>query len=255
MKKILMVASYTFRDLIKSKILLNVVILGGILSLITYISYSLTFAVPEKVALDVGLSLLTLSAVMIAIFMGVGLLSNEIESRTLYIVLSRPIGRTGFLLGKILGMALFLFIDLFILSSIIIFIYLLLGGQFDPLTIHVIFFIFIESIIVLSLVVFMSFLMNRPLAVLFTLFIYVLGFAVGAIKDMPYVTENWILKYLVSVYSWVFPLFSKINFKDFLLYNVNIKGIDLLFSYSYGIAYFVGISVITSFLFKNKNLD
>ena len=91
--KSLIVAYYTFKEILKSKILLNVFFVGLGLMLVTYVATEFTFGVPERVAVDFGLGMLSLSSLAISLFLGVGLLSKEIESRTVYMIISRPVPR------------------------------------------------------------------------------------------------------------------------------------------------------------------
>ena len=85
LRKIAIVAAYTFRE--------------------TYVATEFTYGVPERVALDFGLGMLSLSSLSISLFLGVSLLSKEIESRTVYMVISRPVPRFAFIIGKILGLS------------------------------------------------------------------------------------------------------------------------------------------------------
>ena len=101
LRKLYVIAYYTFREILKSNILVNVAILGLGLMLVTYVAFSFTYGEASRVALDFGLGMLSLSSVGIAIFIGVGLLSKEIENRTVYMIISRPVPRYIFILGKI----------------------------------------------------------------------------------------------------------------------------------------------------------
>jgi ABC-2 type transport system permease protein len=101
LNKIFTITKYTFLDLYKSRILLNCLFLGILLLAATILASEFTYGTPEKVALDFGLGVTSISTVAIAIFMGVSLIANEIESRTIYLVLSRNIGRSDFIIVKV----------------------------------------------------------------------------------------------------------------------------------------------------------
>ena len=127
LSKISTIAKYTFREIIKSKILVNVLILGIVLLGATYVAFSFTYGEPARVALDFGLGMLTLSSVGIAIFIGVGLLSKEIESRTVYMIISRPVPRYAFITGKLLGLAGVLILNILLLTALTLSLYFLTG--------------------------------------------------------------------------------------------------------------------------------
>jgi len=68
--KSLIIAAYTFKELLKSKILLNVFFIGLGLMLVTYVATEFTYGVPERVALDFGLGMLSISSLAISLFLG-----------------------------------------------------------------------------------------------------------------------------------------------------------------------------------------
>ena len=98
LEKIYHIAKYTFVEIYKGKILYNVLLIGIGLILLTYVASEFTYGVPSRVALDFGLGTLYLSSVGIALFLGATLISKELENRTVYMILSRPLKRSSFLL-------------------------------------------------------------------------------------------------------------------------------------------------------------
>ena len=102
--KIKIIAFYTFKEIFKSKILLNVFFAGLGLMVLTYVATEFTYGVPQRVSLDIGLGMLSISSLAISLFLGVGLLSKEIDSRTVYMVIARPVHRSSFIVGKLIGL-------------------------------------------------------------------------------------------------------------------------------------------------------
>jgi len=105
MKNILTIAKFTFIEVYRSKIMLGVVFLALGMLIMTMVASAFAYGAPDKVALDFAIGMMSVANLLIAIFLGVTLISKEIESRTLYMVLSRPISRFAFLLGKIFGLS------------------------------------------------------------------------------------------------------------------------------------------------------
>lgn len=115
--KILIVAKYTLKEILKSKVLYITLVIGVALMIVTYVATEFTYGVPEKVSLDFGLGMLSLSSIGISIFMGATLLPNEIDSRTVYMVISRPVPRWVFITGKVVGLIGVLAVNFAILSA------------------------------------------------------------------------------------------------------------------------------------------
>ncbi|MDO9181767.1 MAG: ABC transporter permease subunit, partial [Bacteriovorax sp.] len=133
MNKTSVVAKYTFIEVYRSKVMLSIVFIAIGLVFISYVASEFAYGAPAKVALDFGFGLTSISNLIMSIFIGSTLLSKEIENRTLYMILSRPISRTSFMLGKVIGLSSVLIINTLILSLLSVGIYCFLGGHSSPL--------------------------------------------------------------------------------------------------------------------------
>ncbi len=255
LRKILTIAHYSFVEIYKSRVIFNIFFLGLGILVLSYLATEFTFGVPQKVAIDIGLGALSLSAVAIAIFMGAGLISKEIENRTVYMVLVRPLKRYSFLVGKILGMLGILALNIIILGALSIAAFLFLGGEFSSLIIWSIVFSFFEASIVLLIVVFFSLVTNAVMSIIYTLAIYMAGHAVSGIQESLFVQHNEYFKSVLSIYHYIFPNFSKLNLKDYVVYQQTVDTNLLFHSLSYGMIYLITLLIICAVIFERKNLD
>jgi ABC-type transport system involved in multi-copper enzyme maturation permease subunit len=249
------ISYYTFKELFKSKILLNVFFVGLAMMVVTYVATEFTYGVPERVALDFGLGMLSISSIAISLFLGVGLLSKEIDSRTVYMIISRPVPRYAFIVGKILGLLGIQLLNVIILSAMTIVSTTLLGGNLDALLGWVILFIFVESILVLLVVVLISLLANNILSVLFATIVLLLGHAIKETQDIMFVKNRPFLKMLLEVYHFILPAFHKLNLKDFVIYEKSLPLSYLLPNLAYGILYSSALMIFIIVIFNRKNLD
>jgi ABC-type transport system involved in multi-copper enzyme maturation permease subunit len=233
----------------------STLILGITLLVVSFVAAEFTYGVPERVALDFGLGMLALSSVGIAIFMGVGLLSREIETRTVYMVLSRPVGRFSFLSGKILGMFAILAINILFLGITAVVLFLILGGHLSPLILYCILFSALEAAFCLMLVLLFSLLTNNTMSVIYTIALYIAGHAVTSSQLTRMAEKNSLLMYFLKFYSICFPNFSKINLREYVLYKQVLPAEFLLNAGLYGIVYILFLVMLTGLIFKHKNLD
>jgi ABC-2 type transport system permease protein len=254
-EKIFTIAKYTLMEILKSKILYITMIIGLILVLITYIATEFTYGVPEKVALDFGLGMLSLSSIAISIFMGATLLPNEIESRTVYMVISRPVPRWVFITGKILGLMGVLVVNFLILTFMTLICTLLLGGVIGQVIIMATLFILVECVLLLLLVVFFSLFTNSILSSSISVVILLLGHAVKETQQISFVSNREVLGKILSFYHLILPGFYKLNLKDFVIYHQSIDPSYLLGSFLYGISYSAFLFLMIIYLFNRKNLD
>jgi ABC-type transport system involved in multi-copper enzyme maturation permease subunit len=255
MSKIWIVAYFTFKEILKSKVLLNVFFSGLGLMLVTYVATEFTYGVPEKVALDFGIGILSLSSMAISLFLGVTLLSKEIDSRTVYMVISRPVPRYCFIMGKILGLLGIQLVNVVLLSLMTILTVKILGGPISPLIYWCIGFTLLESVILLLVVLLVSLFANTVLSTLFSVIILILGHAVKETQNISFVKRNPIFEYLLDFYHYFLPAFYKLNLKYFLIYNVNLDTTYLFSTLIYGLSYSSFLIILIILIFNRKNLD
>lgn len=219
LNKLLVITKYTFLDILKSKVFYITIFVGFATMLMTYIATEFTYGVPGKVALDFGLGMLSLSSLGISIFMGASLLTKEIESRTLYMVISRPVPRWVFISGKLLGLICVLLINLITLSAMTLGTSFFLGGAISEMTFIAIAFNLIEAILLLLVVVLFSLFSNTILATVMSLVILASGHAVKETHGTVFVEHRPVLKIILEFYHMVLPAFYKLNFKEFVIYS------------------------------------
>tara|TARA_Y100001936_G_C16046119_1_gene654739 strand:- start:112 stop:888 length:777 start_codon:yes stop_codon:yes gene_type:complete len=254
-RKIRTIASYTFQEILKSKVLYNTLFLGVGLLIVTYVAQQFTYGAPSRIALDFGIGALSLSSVGIAIFMGVGLLSKEIENRTVYMTVSRPVKRSSFVLGRIIGLNLVLILNIFILSILTLMVYFLSGGAFQPLILWTIFFIIIESTMVLLLVSLLSLLTSTTLSVIVSIVLFFAGHGISEAQMTTFAQKRPALQWLLDVYHYALPAFGKINTRDLLLYSQNVESSFFWSALTYSMAYSAFLVLLTIVIFEKKNLD
>src|SRR5438093_8224074 len=102
--KILTIGRNTFRENIRDKILYNLILFALLMILSSVALGQLTLGQEYKVIVDLGLSSISIFGTLIAIFIGIGLVYKELEKRSIYALLAKPVRRWEFILGKYLGL-------------------------------------------------------------------------------------------------------------------------------------------------------
>jgi ABC-type transport system involved in multi-copper enzyme maturation permease subunit len=255
LSRLKVISFYTAKEAIKSKVLVNTVLLGFALLVFTYIAYSFTYGEPSRVALDFGLGTLSLSSVFIAIFMGAGLITDEVKNRTVYIIISRPVKRSVFILGKILGLSSVLIINILILSAITLSLYFGVGGNYESLISWAILFIAIEAILMLLIVSMLSLVTSKVLSVILSIMIYIVGHSIDGVKVLTFIKMRPSLGTLLDLYQYILPGFYKLNLKQHLLYDQVVESSYLYSTLLYGMLYGLSIICLSMYLFERKNLD
>ena len=255
LKKVMVVARYTSSEIFKSKIVLYFMAFSLGIGALSYIASEFTFGVPHRVALDIGLGLSSSIGIIMAIFLGVSLISKEIENRTIYMILSRPITRFEFLLGKILGISLINLFNVLILGGFSMVIYWILGGEFEALIFWSYLFIILESTIILLIVILFSMVTNPILSVINTIVILFSSHVVVDIQNSVFVKVRPALKSTLAIIGFIIPQLEKLNVKNFVLYNKQLPLSYLLGVVGYSLLYVLALILLGKIVIDYKNLD
>ncbi|PYQ70023.1 MAG: hypothetical protein DMG04_26180, partial [Acidobacteria bacterium] len=117
MKATLAIAVNVFRESVRDKILYNLVLFAILMIGASYVIGQLTAGQDVKIIKDLGLAATTLFGLFIAVFIGIGLVSKEVERRSIYSLLSKPIHRYQFVLGKYAGLVLTLVVNILVMAA------------------------------------------------------------------------------------------------------------------------------------------
>jgi ABC-type transport system involved in multi-copper enzyme maturation permease subunit len=255
MKNLFLISRQTFMEIYQSKILMNVLFMGVLLWVVTFVAAEFSYGVADKIALDVGLGCLYLSLIGVAIFMGANLINDEIENRTLYMIICRPVSRSSFFVGKMLGLSGILLVNTMALSVFIFGLYYFLGGSYHYLIPWSLFFIYLEAVLILFCVVFFSLISNTALTVLITLVVLVAGHGIEGVKSTSFYSAREWVRVFVDNYSYYMPNLEKFNIKSFVLYDSLLDSAYLFSSLSYSIIWIALFLVLSLLVISRKDFS
>ncbi len=116
MREILAIAKNTFKEAIRNRILYVILIFALLLIMFSGVLSELTISSRDQIIKDMGFAAINLFGVAIAVFVGVSLVYNELEKKTIYTIVSKPIGRWQFLLGKYFGLLLTVWVNMLVMT-------------------------------------------------------------------------------------------------------------------------------------------
>src|SRR3954466_5673747 len=116
MRSTMLVARQVFKDSVRDKVLYSVVAFAILLMATSYLIGQLTAGQDLKIIKDLGLAAMSIFGLFIAIFIGIGLVAREIDRRSIYAVLAKPVRRSEFVVGKYLGLVGTLIVNLGVMA-------------------------------------------------------------------------------------------------------------------------------------------
>ena len=176
--KIIPIALNTFRESVRDRVLNNTVLFVILLIIASVVMGRIAVGQEVKIIIDLGLSAMTIFGVLIAIFLGIGLVSKEIENGAIANILSKPVRRSEFILGKYFGLCLTLLVNSGVMAAAITLAILYAQGGAGAQLLNIwpsVWLIFLELAIITAVALLFSCFSSPALSALFALLIFLIG--------------------------------------------------------------------------------
>jgi len=253
MNRVAVIAVNTFRETLRDKILYNLVFFGLLLIGSSILLSTLTMGEQAKIIKDLGLASINLFGVMIAIFVGIGLVSKEIEKRTIYSIIAKPIPRYQFILGKYWGLVLTLFVN----TSIMVagFFVTLLVGRVTPdvALLKALGLIFVELLVITAVAVMFSTFTTPTLSATFSLAVYVIGNLTDDLRVLGSKLKGSVTKELLDSLYYLLPNLDYFNVKGQAVHGLPIEPSYLLSAVAYGVIYTTILLTLGCLIFQRRD--
>ncbi len=250
---IAVIAQNTFRESLRDKILYNLLFFALLLIGASVLLAELAIAEQEKIIADMGLAAINLVGVLIAIFVGIGLVSKEIERRTVYTIMARPISRAQFLLGKYLGLVLTLFVNIGVMFVVFLLTLWSTGTPIHLSLFQAVALILVELMLVTALALFFSTFSSATLSAIMTLGMYVIGHLTTDLKGIAQKGENEALTAVMTGIYYLCPNLEYLNIK-----GQAARGVSMALSYqmlatAYGVLYAALLLTAACVIFQRRD--
>jgi ABC-type transport system involved in multi-copper enzyme maturation permease subunit len=256
-RRVFAIARNAFREAVRDRVLYNLVVFVLLLIAGAIFLSEISAGQEAKIIVDLGLSAILLFGVFIAIFVGVGLVYKEIERRTLYAILSKPIGRGEFLLGKYLGLCLTLLVNVAIMGVGLSLALIYVQRGWDPLVARIwpaIFLIYIELAILTGVAMLFSAFSSPALSALLAFFVFVIGHFSADLKTLATSMGSAPSRWVFAGLYYLLPNFANYNAITAAAHGQVIDGRALAAGAGYGLVYIAVLLAATTLIFSRRNL-
>ncbi|MCC6745563.1 MAG: ABC transporter permease subunit [Acidobacteria bacterium] len=240
MTKVALVARNTFRELVRDRVLYNLIFFALLLIGASLLVGQLAIGNLEKVISDIGLSSMRFFGMLIAIFIGIQLVSKEIDRRTIYSLLSKPVHRYELVIGKFFGLGMTLAINSSIMAAGIVTALLWVSWGYVPQISAVLpasYMIFLELLVITGIALAMSTLSSPTVSALVTFLLYIAGNFSSNLLAMADTTDAAPLKWLLKSLYFVIPNLSNFSAISTAAHGQMISGARLGFATLYVVIY------------------
>lgn len=248
------ISKVTFQEIVREKILYSALLFGVLCVGLAFFVSRLSFADNARIALDFGLTSIAIVGGLISVVMGSTLVAKELVNRTHFLVLTKPIERWQFILGRYLGLLAVMCLNSLIMLGVLIFVMLVSGviPRFDLFL--ALFLQLSEFAILIAIALVFSVLSTSTLAAVMTSGIWVIGHAMGDLRILSNKIEPYSLRPILRAIVFLLPDLDRFDVKALVSHQIPIRIGFFSVSTSYALIYVAFALSISSFLFKRKEL-
>jgi Cu-processing system permease protein len=233
------IAFNTFREAVRDRVLYNLIAFALLLSGAAILVGEVSIDIERLVVVNLGLTAVSLFGMVIAIFIGIGLVSKEIEKRTLYTVLSRPVRRWEFVVGKFFGLTGTLVVNTFLMAVGVLLALLYVAHTFEKMdgwVLVALYFIVLQFLIVCALALFFSSFSTPLMSAVFTFALFVIGSLAEDLRAFANITHG-VEGLLAKAVAYLVPNFSALNVINQVAHGDAIPGHLILYNSVYALLY------------------
>jgi ABC-type transport system involved in multi-copper enzyme maturation permease subunit len=252
MHRVIAILENTFKESLRQKILLLLVVFATLLIIISLFMEPFALGEASKIMRDFGLAATALFSVLITVIIGSTLIRKDVEKKTIYTVLSKPVKRSEVILGKFLGLSALvtlLVLAMLVIQQLVIFVY---EGAFAPRLLIALPFTIIEIMVLLGILLLFSSFSSTTMTSIMGVIFFVVGHAMPDLKLFADGVRVPALKYIAYGFYYVLPNLENFNLRIDLAYGLPLRADQILFSICYGVIYIVLLLYLTKLVFQGR---
>ena len=254
MRRLLALVLNTFREAVRDRVLYSILFFGVAVVVLSLALQEITVGDQDKVVRSVAQSGIDLFGSIIAMFLGISLVWKEIDRKTVYTILSKPVPRWMFILGKYLGLMLTLVVELLILVAIYTLMMMIEQG-FPPLVVYQSMgLLLIELGLLTAWATLFSTYSAPTTAAAFTLAVFVVGHLADDVWLYGSQAQSDALRQAARVLYWLLPNFELLSVRADAVNHRSVSWLRLGSAAAYGLAYTGAVLSTAMLVFHRRDM-
>jgi ABC-type transport system involved in multi-copper enzyme maturation permease subunit len=260
------IAVNVFRESVRDKVLYNLVLFAILLIGASYLLGQLTAGQDVKIIKDLGLSATSIFGLFIAVFIGIGLVSKEVERRSIYSLLAKPIRRHQLVVGKYFGLVLTLAVNVAIMAAALygVLAYMSRGVSpevagtwdapaLDPALVKAVGLILVELMLITAIALFFSTFTTPILSAAFTFGLFIAGHFTSDLRNFQDVVDSKAAASLARGLYWVLPNLAQFDVKSDIVHGQPVPFGYVAVAVAYAVVYITMLLVISMAIFSRRD--
>ena len=253
MHSIGVIALNTFLENLRDKILYSLLLFAALLIAASMFLGTLTIAEQDKIVTDMGLAAINLIGVIIAIFVGIGLVSKEIERRTIYTIMARPVSRTQFVLGKYAGLTVTLTVNIVIMFMVLLVTLWWIRAPIPLSLLQATSLIFIELLVITAIAMLFSTFSSATVSASLTLGLFVVGHLTQDLKGIAEKSQNDVMTAIMTGIYYLCPNLELLNIKGPAAAGISVSLTYQAWATAYGLLYAGMLLAVACIIFQRRD--
>jgi ABC-type transport system involved in multi-copper enzyme maturation permease subunit len=254
--RIATVAFNTFREAVRDRVLYNLIVFALLLVASSFIFGQISIGIERLILVNLSLTAISVFGIVIAIFIGIGLVSKEIEKKTLYTILARPLSRWEFIVGKFFGLAGTLIVNVVLMSAGFF------GALFfqmrhfqaeDRWLLVAVYFIILELILITAIALLFSTYSSPLMSSIFTLAILIIGIFAEDLRTFAAMMHG-LPRWIAIVAARIVPNFGSLNVISSVAHGQPVAGSLIFYNTIYALLYSAAAVAGAILIFERRNL-
>jgi ABC-type transport system involved in multi-copper enzyme maturation permease subunit len=255
LSRIVVIARNVFLEVIRDRILYLIALFAVLMVAASVMLPEVSAGAQDKITLDLGLAGIHLLSVIVAVFVGTGLVNKEIEKRTVLVLIAKPVSRAEFLIGKHLGLSAVLAVLIAALAAIFLAVVAFNGIEFPLQSVLIsIAFMFLEVVLLTAVAILFGVFTSSLLATLLTFATYLMGHLTQDLVALGELSENPALQRVTNGLFLVLPDLERLNLRNEAIYGMQLlpDPMTMLSNVLYGLIYTALLLTIAILIFSRR---
>ncbi|NJL87910.1 MAG: ABC transporter permease [Leptolyngbyaceae cyanobacterium SM1_1_3] len=253
--RVWVIASNVFLEVIRDRVLYLIALFALLMLATSVLLPEVAAGTEGKITLDLGLAGISLLGLVVAVFVGTGLINKEIEKRTVLVLISKPVSRTEFIVGKHLGLSAVIAVLMGLLSAIFLGVLALNGIEYPLESILLaILFTFFEMVLLTAVALLFGVFTSSLLATLLAFAVYLMGHLSQDILALGRLSENPAIQRVTNGLYLVLPDLERLNLRNEAIYGMQLipEPLVLVSHILYAVLYTVLLLAIATLVFSRR---
>lgn len=246
-------AANTVRDAVRNRVLYILVFFAVVMIGTSVLLATLSYVERERILQDVGFSAIRFFGAAIAIFMGVGLIQREVERRTVYTILSKPVTRAVFLAGKYLGLVATLWLQLAIMVAAFVAVSLVAGAPLGAGHATALALVAVELAVVVAFATLFSSFATPFLAACYSVGLYLVGHLTRDLRGVGAGSDSVAVREVTAWIHRLFPDLSALNRTIEAVHELPIPPAEVGYAVVMGLAWCLGFLLVAVVVFERRD--